>query len=109
QHYGDLTEDGLVPYRDFSVEYPPGALPAFVLPSLLSRRGDDNGYRRVFEALMAACGAAAAALVALVLVQVGAGPARVVLGLGLAALAPLALGSVVLSRFDLWPAAVTAG
>ena len=31
------------------------------------------------------------------------------LSLGLAALAPLLLGTVVLTRFDYWPAALTAG
>jgi hypothetical protein len=108
ERYGDLMADGLVPYRDFGVEYPPGALPAFVVPSLLADRGDFDGFRRAFEALMAACGAAAAAFVAVALVRVEAGPARLAGGIALAAFAPLLLGSVMLSRFDLWPAALTA-
>jgi Glycosyltransferase family 87 len=108
ERYGDLMAGGLVPYRDFGVEYPPGALPAFVVPSLLADQGDFDGYRRVFEALMAACGAAAAAFVAVALVRVEAGAARLAGGIALAAFAPLLLGSVMLSRFDLWPAAVTA-
>ena len=29
QRYGDAMVDGQVPYRDFRLEYPPGALPAF--------------------------------------------------------------------------------
>ena len=35
QRYGDAIADGGVPYRDFTVEYPPGALPAFAVPSLV--------------------------------------------------------------------------
>ena len=31
---GDLTVAGRLPYRDFQVDYPPGALPLFVLPSV---------------------------------------------------------------------------
>jgi hypothetical protein len=107
EHYGDAIRAGEVPYRDFQVEYPPAALPVFVIPSLGASAGDLGAYRRIFEALMSACGAAAAALVALVLVRDGASPLRLVAGVGLAALAPLALGSVVLSRFDLWPALLT--
>jgi uncharacterized membrane protein len=94
QLYGDsVVTNHAVPYRDFPVEYPPAALPVFVVPSLLER----YDYRRVFQALMFLC-------------HVG-----LVLGVGaiagrraavLAAVAPLALGSVVLSRFDLWPAAL---
>jgi len=58
QGYGDATLEGQVPYRDFELEYPPGALPAFVLPAL----GEAGEYATLFEALMLVCGAAAVAL-----------------------------------------------
>ena len=109
QRYGEAMGDGLVPYRDFAVEYPPGALPMFVLPALSAEEDDPDAYRRAFEALMALCGAVVAAFVAFVLVRDGAGLGRLAGGVALAALAPLALGSVVLSRYDLWPAALTVG
>jgi hypothetical protein len=43
------------------------------------------------------------------LTRMQAGPLRLGLSLGFMAVAPLLLGSVVLSRFDLWPAALTVG
>ena len=89
QAYGEQMKAGAVPYRDFAVEYPPGALPAFVLPSLLA-----GSYASTFAWLMAACGAA------LVLVVAAGRPA----GAFFAALAPVLVGSLILSRFDLWPA-----
>ena len=107
--HGDAVMNGQVPYRDFALEYPPASLPAFVVPSLYAQRGDLTAYRHVFDVLMAVCGAALAALVALALVHEGASSSRLALGVALAALFPLALGSVVLSRYDLWPAALTAG
>ncbi len=108
QKYGDAIARGKVPYRDFGVEYPPGALPVFALPAVVQDRPEDLAhYRRVFEALMWACGALGLLAMALALRGLGTGTARTAAVLGFAALAPLAAGSVILSRFDLWPAAIT--
>jgi Glycosyltransferase family 87 len=98
---------GDVPYRDFAVEYPPAALPVFVLPALGD--GDSDTYRRRFEGLMAAFGAVTVVCVALALAALGAGLARMAAAVAFVAVAPLLLGSVVLSRFDAWPAMVVAG
>ena len=94
QMYGDnVVHYDKVPYKDFAVEYPPAALPAFVVPALLER----YDYRKVFQVLMFLCD------VGLVL---GVGAIAGWRAAALAALASLALGSVLLSRFDLWPAAL---
>jgi len=103
--YGDAVAAGQVPYRDFRLEYPPGALPAFVLPAL-GNQGDPAAYDRWFDRLMALCGCLALAGVALVLRALGAGPLRSGASLLLVAASPLLLGSVVLTRFDFWPAAL---
>ena len=111
QRYGDAMARGHVPYRDFAVEYPPGALPMFALPGLGEPGEGQNvkpGFRHAFETLMWLCGAAALAAMAVVLVGIRAGPVHAWSALVFAALAPLALGSVILSRFDLWPAALVA-
>jgi uncharacterized membrane protein len=107
ENYGDAMLHGNVPYRDFSVEYPPGALPVFAAPSI-GNEGDAAAYKRTFGALMAACGAALVIAVAISAASLGFSTAATAAALALAALAPLLLGSVVLTRFDLWPAALTA-
>jgi hypothetical protein len=108
ERYGNAIESGAVPYRDFRLEYPPGALPVFVVPALASDRGDAKGFRDAFEVAIAFFGAAGAAFVALALRTLRAPPRRFAAAVAVAALGPLALGSVVLTRFDLYPAALTA-
>lgn len=95
ERYGEAMLDGQVPYRDFTVEYPPAALPVFFVPAL-----GHGEYRARFEGLMAGLG------VALVLVVAAA--ASSMWAPFFVAVAPLLLGSVVLTRFDLWPAFLTA-
>jgi hypothetical protein len=107
ENYGDRMLRGEVPYRDFAVEYPPGALPVFVQPAR-GNEGDAAAYKDAFEVLMAVCGAALVIALAFALVALRAPPGRMFAALSLVALAPLLLGSVVLTRFDLWPAALTA-
>jgi hypothetical protein len=104
QEYGEAIAAGEVPYRDFDLEYPPGALPVFWLPTL----GPAEQYASIFEALMWICAAALLALVVHGAMTLGSSPPRqlaVAVGIGLF---PLALGTVVLTRYDLWPAALTA-
>jgi hypothetical protein len=103
QQYGDAVARGAVPYRDFALEYPPGALPAFVLPAL-GHAGDRAAYDRAFDREMALC--ACLALIGVALALRGA-PHRAA-ALAVVAAAPLLLGPVVLSRFDYWPAALVA-
>ena len=55
--YGERVAEGLVPYRDFAFEYPPGALPALLLPALVT--DSLSAYRLVFAAEMAVAGAIA--------------------------------------------------
>ena len=107
--YGNAIERGSIPYRDFRLEYPPAALPVFALPALLSERDDHAAYRQAFERVMAACGLLMIVLVALALAALRAPPPRVLATLVAVAVFPLLLGSVVLTRFDLWPALLVVG
>ena len=104
--YGKAIEDGAVPYRDFRPEYPPGALLAFALPALVS--DDEDGFRDAFEWLMAVCGVACVLLVAVDAAGLGASRVRTAAALAFVPSFPLLLGSVVLTRFDLLPAALVA-
>ena len=105
--YGNAMERGKVPYRDFRLEYPPGALPVFVLPTLRTERGDHDAYRGAFQSLMLFLGLAAVAMAAVLLQGLRASRTRVAASLLAIAVFPLLLGSVVLTRFDVWPAALT--
>ena len=106
ERYGTAMADGELPYRDFAVEYPPGALPVFLIPALGGPSSET--FRIRFETLMAFFGQAMIVCLAVALVALGASRGWLIGALCFAALAPVALGPVVLSRFDLWPAALTA-
>jgi hypothetical protein len=103
--YGSAIVDGQVPYRDFAVEYPPGALPVFAAPAV----GEPSFslYNREFQVLMALCGVGALAAMTVALRSLRASVDRTAAALAFFALAPLVLGSVILYRYDLWPAALT--
>ena len=105
--YGNAMLDGQVPYRDFGVEYPPGALPVFAAPAI----GHDGFslYNREFQILMALCGIGVLFAMTLALRSLAASAERMAAALAFAALAPLVLGSVILYRYDLWPAALAVG
>jgi hypothetical protein len=95
QTYGQSVRDGQVPYRDFALEYPPGALPVFVAPALLG-----HAYATSFDWLMAACGVGCIAAVA------ASRPPR--WALAFLAVSPLLVGSLLRSHYDLWPALLLA-
>src|SRR3954467_5783421 len=60
QSYGDRMMARQVPYRDFDVEYPPGALPVFLVPSI----APPSDYVTAFEWEVAALGVATVVVVA---------------------------------------------
>ena len=106
QRYGDAVARGSVPYRDFRLEYPPGALAVFVVPSLLTN--GKVGYARAFGLEMAVLGAAGVVLAFLALGSLGATGPGFMAAIALSAAAPLLLGPLVLTRFDFFPAALVA-
>ena len=105
--WGREMTDGRVPYRDFSVEYLPGALPVFLLPAITAGRSH-RSYEISFETLMLLCGFATIGAVALTLRRLGGDLRSSVGNLAFVAVSPLLLGNVSLSRFDLFPAALAA-
>jgi glycosyl transferase family 87 len=104
RHYATLVRGGGVPYRDFTVEYPPAALPAFLVPAYMSW-----SYATSFAVLMGVCGAGCIAAAAAALRSVGAGTARTWAALLAIGVSPLVLGSLFDTRFDLWPTLLAVG
>src|SRR6185503_11144492 len=75
EEYASILLAGNVPYRDFFMEYPPGALAVFVAPAVIFgdardaswTPADDAGrrYRRAFDSLVLLLAAAMVVLTAL--------------------------------------------
>ena len=100
--YGSHMAHGLVPYRDFFVEFPPGALAALVLPAL-----PGSHYVVWFHVFEFLCGAATIVLLAAILVRLETSRAGLYGAVALAAVAPAVLGPISLNSFDYWPALLT--
>jgi hypothetical protein len=96
ESYGLQIARGLVPYRDFAVEWPPGALPSFYLPTLWG-----SSYFDSFSGFMAACG-----IGCLVFAWLTRPPWTRLLFI---AVSPLLLGSLGTGHFDLWAAMFVTG
>ncbi len=97
--YAQRTFDGQMPYRDFRLEYPPGALPV-----LLAAGPANHGYYNRFRILMLTLGAAAIVLLVAALFSAGADAPELAAGVLVPATLPLTLNpGLVIDRFDLWP------
>ena len=105
RRYGDAVVAGRLPYRDFHLEYPPGAIPFFTIPSL----GSEHAYLTIFRLLAIAGVVLGLLLLALLLERLGT-PRRWSYGaVAFAAASPALLGAFTLRRFDMWPAAMCLG
>jgi hypothetical protein len=86
EEYASIILDGQMPYRDFSIEYPPGALPIFVLPAVMFGDAQDahwsppndagRRYHRAFDSLVVLLTAAMVTFTALSLSALGRRAAR---------------------------------
>ncbi len=121
QPYGAAIVSGEVPYRDFSLEYPPGALPMFALPAAFVRaRGSTEAaswdqlnspakrYYHAFTLLVILLTGVVLSVTALTLTACRRPARKIVHALAFVALSPLLLGDVFPGRFDVWPALLVA-
>jgi len=101
EHAVRMIDAGALPYRDFDVEYPPLATGFFWL---VGRVPVD--YQLAFSLAMLVS-LIATALAALVAARIlGVGPRRQALAAAIVAITPLALGTLVQTRYDLLLAAL---
>ncbi len=100
---------GAMPYRDFPFVYPPLSLPAFLLPGFVSDGARNYDlYQLGFELEMLACGLALAWCV-IDICRSLAVPKRRLRAVAVALLlTPPVVGPLLMDRYDLWPAALTA-
>jgi hypothetical protein len=121
EKYGSAVREGTMPYRDFAMEYPPGALLMFVLPGTRPLAGGavegaswfppnaaGRRYYRGFTLLVQLLLAATLVLTALTLRAMRRPARTVVLSLAVVACSPLLIEQVLIERFDVLPAALTA-
>ncbi len=103
--YASLMHQGLQPYRDFNVEYPPLAVPLFVLPGHV---GSLAQYTSWFSYLMFLLALAMTALTGAAAVVLWPTGRRAYAAVALLALATAATGAILENRYDIAVAVVIA-
>ena len=103
--YASLMHQGLQPYRDFNVEYPPLAVPLFVLPGHV---GSLAQYTSWFSYLMFLFALAMTAVTGAAAVALWPTGRRAYAAVALLALATAATGAILENRYDIAVALVIA-
>jgi Glycosyltransferase family 87 len=96
--YGHEILHGKIPYRDFYDEYPPGAIPVFVVPAALPGVASTMWSKLVQLLLAGVC---------VVCVAVTCRGRWRFVAAALVGLSPALLGKYAFTRYDFWPAALT--
>ena len=108
ENWGGMMANHAVPYRDFNIEYPPGALITFIAPTYLRKLAGYHGtYYFWFRFELLVIGIAVLIAMAWALAHLGASRRRAFWALCVAGVAPALLGPIAFSRYDYLPALFT--
>jgi hypothetical protein len=108
ENWANMMAGHAVPYRDFNIEYPPGALITFLVPTYLRKlAGYHETYFFWFRVELLVIGIAALVAMAWALHHLGASRRRAFWALCVAGVAPALLGPIAFSRYDYVPALLT--
>lgn len=108
ENWGNWTATHQIPYKDFSLEYPPGALLSFVAPIYMRKLfGYAGTYFDWFRIEILVLGLLTTATAAWALQLLGASRKRAYAALVFIGIAPLLLGPIAISRYDYFPAFLT--
>jgi len=103
-HYAHLMREGQWPYRNFFDEYPPLAQPLFLGIELLP-----GPFFSEFKWVMVVCGIGALALLVATLATLNVSRPRIAVAALTAGVAPIAVGPIFLTAYDLFPALLVSG
>jgi hypothetical protein len=105
ERYARLLVNGSVPYRDFQVEYPPGAFAPWVAAGPF---GPADDYARRFVLAMGLASVVCALLTTATVRRLHVPAGRSAFAIGAAVATPVLLGAFAYQRFDYWPAMLVA-
>ncbi|HEY5058056.1 MAG TPA: glycosyltransferase 87 family protein [Gaiellaceae bacterium] len=110
ENWGSWIAAHQVPYRDFNLEYPPGAIPTFVAPVYMRKIFGYHGFYFTWlriEILVFSLLALVAMLY--VLARLGVSRRRAYAVCVVAGISPAVLGPITYFHFDYWPSAFAVG